>query len=434
MILSVVRAGWMNLRRDRAAFMFSFIVPIVFFSIFASIFGGSRSSTSSVKVIVVDDDHSHRSAQVMTALRNESALKVSERPETAEGKPLAPLYTAATAEQAVRHGDISVALIIPKGLAQAKVTFGAANAASAPVFRVIADTSDPIAPQVVTGLLQKNVFLSMPDMMMSGAKDAFGRVAGGLTPQQSSSIDGWITRIDNEPAATPATGAAAKKRNDSAFDSIMRIETKDVLGATKRSPLIAFYAAGIGVMFLLFTATNGGGALLEERESGTLDRILSTHLTLNQLLLGKLAYLWTLGVVQLIVMFIWGALVFKLDLLGHLPGFAIMTAFTALACSAFGLLIASASRTRAQLSAISTLTVLSISAMGGSMFPKFLMPDIFQKIGLALFNSWAIDGFTKVFWREEPLRALLPSLAVLLGSAIVFFALARRLTRQWELS
>ena len=42
MIWSVVRTGWMNLRRDRAAWMLSFVVPIVFFSIFASIFGAQR--------------------------------------------------------------------------------------------------------------------------------------------------------------------------------------------------------------------------------------------------------------------------------------------------------------------------------------------------------------------------------------------------------
>ena len=32
MISAVVRAGWLNLRRDRAALMLSFIVPIVFCS------------------------------------------------------------------------------------------------------------------------------------------------------------------------------------------------------------------------------------------------------------------------------------------------------------------------------------------------------------------------------------------------------------------
>ena len=44
MIANIVRTGWMNLRRDRAALMLSFVVPIVFFSIFAGIFGARRSS------------------------------------------------------------------------------------------------------------------------------------------------------------------------------------------------------------------------------------------------------------------------------------------------------------------------------------------------------------------------------------------------------
>jgi ABC-2 type transport system permease protein len=111
-----------------------------------------------------------------------------------------------------------------------------------------------------------------------------------------------------------------------------------------------------------------------------------------------------------------------------------MAAATALATSAFGLLIASASKTRAQLGAISTLTVLSFSALGGSMFPRFLMPESMQKIGLVLFNSWALEGLTDVFWREAPLAKLGLPVVVLIGWAIAFFALARQLTKRWEAS
>jgi len=56
-----------------------------------------------------------------------------------------------------------------------------------------------------------------------------------------------------------------------------------------------------------------------------------------------------------------------------------------------------------------------------------------QKIGLLTFNAWALDGFTKVFWREEPLLNLWPQVSVLLGTAIVFFTVARHLVRKrWE--
>jgi ABC-2 type transport system permease protein len=109
-----------------------------------------------------------------------------------------------------------------------------------------------------------------------------------------------------------------------------------------------------------------------------------------------------------------------------------MTAATALTCATFGLLLASATRTRAQLSAVSTLAVLTISALGGSMFPRFLMPERLQKASLVLFNSWALDGFINVFWREAPLTSLVMPVAVLIAWAIVFFLIARQLTRRWE--
>ena len=84
--------------------------------------------------------------------------------------------------------------------------------------------------------------------------------------------------------------------------------------------------------------------------------------------------------------------------------------------------------------AMSTLVVLSLSAIGGSMFPRFLMPAGLQKAGLVLFNSWALDGFTNVFWRELPLSSLALPAVVLIGWGIVFFVVARQLTKRWEIA
>jgi ABC-2 type transport system permease protein len=55
-----------------------------------------------------------------------------------------------------------------------------------------------------------------------------------------------------------------------------------------------------------------------------------------------------------------------------------------------------------------------------------------QKAGLVTFNAWALDGYIKVFWREAPLSALLPQVAVLAGFLAVFLALARLFARRWE--
>ena len=56
MIVPIVRTAIVSLRRDRAALALSFILPIVFFSIFAVIFGGQHDSTAKIHVILVDED------------------------------------------------------------------------------------------------------------------------------------------------------------------------------------------------------------------------------------------------------------------------------------------------------------------------------------------------------------------------------------------
>jgi ABC-2 type transport system permease protein len=210
------------------------------------------------------------------------------------------------------------------------------------------------------------------------------------------------------------------------------VKTRAVVGQNKKSPMISFYAAAIGVMFLLFTASGSAGALLDEAESGTLERVLSTRVTMTKLLAGKLVFNTLLAFVQLVVMFLWGWAVFKLDFFSHLAGFTVMGLCTAFAVAAFGLMLASLCRTRAQLGALSTLVILIMSSVGGSMFPRYFMPQAMQKAGLLTINAWAIDGFTKVFWRDLPLTDLWPQVAVLVAVGVVLFVAARRVARRWE--
>ena len=429
MILSIAKNRLWNLRRDRAAMVLSFAVPLVFFTVFASIFGrgSGRSATNPVKVVVVDEDRSESSRRFVSALEAESALKVA---TAAAGKDVkdgagAP-YTAATAEAAVRAGDYPVAIVLPKGFGDRPIRFGPSGERSKVL--LLSDPSDPVAPQVLAGLLQKVAMTAMPDAMARAGIEEVEKWSGGLTPEQRTRLEESVAGIRRQ---LPAAGAAPSKSADPG-SGLVDVVSRNVVGETKKNPLIAFYAAGIGVMFLLFSAAGAGGALIEEAETGTLDRILSTRVTMTRLLAGKLAYLAGLAASQLLVMFLWGALVFGLEMRGHWAGFLIMTVATALAASTFGLLLAALSRSRMQLVALSNLLVLVMSALGGSMFPRFLMPELMQKIGLITLNAWAIDGFQKVFWREEPVINLAPQVLVLCGIALTFFLLARRVARRWE--
>jgi ABC-2 type transport system permease protein len=310
--------------------------------------------------------------------------------------------------------------VIPAGLGAA---FGQQGFGGGPAIQLLADVSDPIAPQMVSGLLQKVTMSAAPDLMMQGGIRQFEQHGGALTPQQRAAVDSWLPRL--RPGGDGAAGGVAMGLDINVVD-VMR-------GEDERESLISFYAAGIGVMFLLFSAVGAaGGALLEEAETGTLDRILSTNIGMGGLLAGKWLFLAAMGVLQLTVMFLWGRIAFGLPLFSHLPGFVVMTGFTAAAAAALGLLLATIARTRAQLSGFSTILILTMSALGGSMFPRFLMSEGMQRLGLITFNAWALDGYLKVFWRDAPLWQLWPQLAVLCGLTVAFLAAARIFARRWE--
>ncbi len=427
MIPAIIKTSLTSLRRDRGALALSFVLPIAFFTIFAVIFGGRHDTTPKITVLVVDQDHSTASQRLIRGLEDEGSLHVLVRPAPRNGIEQ-PEYTASTAEAAVRGGDAPVAIVIPNGFGLAPLSFGEDRDRSA--VQILKDSSDMVASQMIAGLLQKVAMTAMPDIMAEQGTRMIDQYSGGLTPEQRKRMDEAVSFLRREQANNSTN--TAQKKSDSFAGGVITVKTRDVVGENKNNSMVSFYAAAIGVMFLLFTSSGAAGTLLDEAESGTLDRVLSSRVTMTSLLAGKVCYNTLLAFVQLVIMFLWGWAVFKLDLWSHIPGFIIMGVSTAFAVAAFGILLASACKTRAQLGALSTLVILIMSSIGGSMFPRFLMPEAMQKAGLMTINAWAIDGFTKVFWRDEPISHLCPQVAVLLLAATILFAIARRLSRRWE--
>ena len=151
MILTLVRVSWTNLRRDRVAQALTFLLPIIFFSIFATVFGNQgQNSTARIRIAVVDEDASELSHRIVEGLGKEKSLRVRTTVD-AEGKG-APLDRT-TGEQLVRNGDLPVAVILPKGLGETAAAFGPST--NSVRVKLLADVSDPVAPQMVNGLLQK---------------------------------------------------------------------------------------------------------------------------------------------------------------------------------------------------------------------------------------------------------------------------------------
>jgi ABC-2 type transport system permease protein len=185
--------------------------------------------------------------------------------------------------------------------------------------------------------------------------------------------------------------------------------------------------AGTSVMMLLFSVAGIGGSLLDERQDGMLKKLLCSPIPTDYILIGKLVFANIISIIQLIIMFVYAWLIFDLDIMHHLPSLVLMIFAIAFACSGFGVVLASYAKSRLQVQGFSTIIVLVMSGIGGSMIPVFAMPDIVQKIAVFSVNYWGIQGIYDIFWKLVPLTdtAFLSKVFVLLciGSFLNIIAL-----------
>jgi ABC-type multidrug transport system permease subunit len=165
---------------------------------------------------------------------------------------------------------------------------------------------------------------------------------------------------------------------------------------------IVHVVAGTSVMMLLFSVAGIGGSLIDEKQEGMLKKLLCSPIHPNHILYGKMVYANIVSVIQLVIMFIFAWLVFGLNILPHLPSLALMILVIAYACSGFGIVLASIAKSRQQVQGLSTIIVLVMSAIGGSMIPIFIMPEIMQKIAVVSVNYWGIQGFYDIFLKRLP--------------------------------
>ncbi len=395
MIWTVVRVGLLRMWHGRTEILLTFVVPIAFFTIFAFIFDEQIGLGKSprVNLALVDEDNTELSREFVSALGKWETLRIYAPAEHAEG--LFVFTSTEPVRKLVLAGTLPLAVVIPEGWTGE----GAVN------LRLLADSSDPVATQVVTALLRQTS----------------GQIMGERARQQ---IRSFLSLSPDQFAESPVSRLAAP----------VAIDVVDLFAVDKANPVVSMYAAGIAVMFLLFGAVGNSGTLLEEEENQTLERLMCSELNMIQLLAGKWLLMTIVGIVQVTIMFAWAQLAFGVDLLGHLSGFAVMTVVTAGAASSFALTLAALCRNRAQLNAVAVILILCMSALGGSMVPRYVMSEAMQQIGKITFNAWALDGYIKVFWRDLPLAELAPELTVLTATTIVLFGAARLLARRWESS
>ena len=186
---------------------------------------------------------------------------------------------------------------------------------------------------------------------------------------------------------------------------------------------------GYAVMFVLLGTTAAASSLLEERERGTLRKIQTLPISRMSILSGKMLSNFITALFQMLVLFTVGHFVFGMWLGNSVIGLILLIISTAFAATGLAMLIASVCKTRAQASGVSLLIVLSMSALGGSWWPLYIVPEWLQNVAHITLTAWSMSAFNDLLIYGEGLSSILSSIGVLSGMGLIFLLLSVRLFR-----
>jgi ABC-2 type transport system permease protein len=188
------------------------------------------------------------------------------------------------------------------------------------------------------------------------------------------------------------------------------------------------FLPGIITMFVLFAITLTARAIVEERKKGTLERLLTTRLSVGQLFMGKFLASISRGFVQTLILLVLAYIVFQFFTpLSFVEALVIALIFAA-AASALGLVIASIARTEDQATWIAVFFTMATVMLGGTFF-EIAEGSPLYAISKVSINTYANDAFNTIIAQEGSLADVGPELGVLAGVIVAGLVLSRFLFR-----
>jgi ABC-2 type transport system permease protein len=182
-------------------------------------------------------------------------------------------------------------------------------------------------------------------------------------------------------------------------------------------------SAGQLVTWTLITLVGASEVFVNERLGGTLRRLFVTPTSKSTVLSGKITGRLGMGLVQMAILIGFGALLFDVNWGQSLLALVLVALAFALAAVAFGVMLGTFSKTRGQASGLTILSSMLMAALGGAWWPLEVTPQIYQMVVKILPTTWAMMAFNDIIVRGAGVADVLPSVAVLLGFALLFFVI-----------
>lgn len=385
MTLVLVRVMALTLLRDRGALALMLLLPGTIYLLFAAIFSTTSGGEIALRVGL---------AAQPPAPETESAM------------------AGALAGEVRRFDDVqALRLSVAEGSLDAGLVLrGALTDMGTPPLAILADPGKGMAAAMLERQLRSALAEAAPEAMLARQVAAFSAIVGPLTTAQR-------VRLDATDAKRTVEG-----------DGLTVIQP--VGGEDQADPAVTYYAGAIAVMFLLFSGASSAASLIDERNSGILDRFAAGPGGIDVVVLGKALFLTAQGIVQTAIVFTAASLVHGVPVLAHPLQWAAVTLLVAAAAAGFSLALVSVCTTRAQAQTLATFVVLVASAVGGSMVPRFLMPGWLRDLGTVTPHAWAIDLYYGLLTRAEPIRSQPGPLAALAAMALGGTGMALVLSRR----
>ena len=155
--------------------------------------------------------------------------------------------------------------------------------------------------------------------------------------------------------------------------------------------LVRGSAAGIALIFIMFSSASIASRSLGDDASGLQDRLRSLGISASSCTVARISAISVIAWCQLALTLAWAALVFQI-VPGSVVALACASGVAACASAAFFVALAALCGSRARFVAIAPVITLVLSALSGSMIPRILLPSSIATVGGWLFPAWAIDA------------------------------------------
>jgi ABC-2 type transport system permease protein len=311
----------------------------------------------------------------------------------------------------LRAGVLHNALVIPQG-------FGEAVAAGRPVsLRLL---THPDASPTTTDALYR---------VAGGVARGMPLVAGltaGLGESQSPAAPAEQAVLAPEEIAAQAREQIARARSDPRI-AVEQVRPTHVGEAAATPTAAQQNIPGYTIISVFLTAQATAQSIHREKREGSFRRLLAAPMERGTLLAGKMLgnamiCLLQVGAILVASLLLLPALGMERLSLGPDPGALALVTLLMVACSTgLGVLIAAVARTEGQIGGLGSLVLWTAGALGGCLFPPFLLGGLLDTLGSVVPHYWAIRAYQGFIVRGQTLSGVLPEMLALGVFAILFF-------------